>query len=90
LKRAALLSSLGALVLGVGLGLILPEDVRTLAVPMLVVGILAHGWGMLETHRLDRASEVAPPRWAAVLYWGCWLALLALGVLIAVRLSGLR
>ena len=88
MKRAGLLSSAGALVLGVGLGLLLPGEVRALAVPILVVGMLAHGWGMLEAHRLERVSEVAPPRWAGVLYWVCWLLLIGLGGLIVLRLPG--
>jgi hypothetical protein len=88
IKRAQLLSTTGALALGIGLGLLLPGAVGPMTIPILVAGLLAHGWGMFETHLLERSSEVRRPRWAGVLYWVCWLALIGLGGLIVVRLSG--
>ena len=88
-KVAGLLSSSGALVLGLGLGLMLPEAVRPFAVTILAVGALAHGWGMFETHRLESAPETAEPRWSEVLYWACWLSLATLAVLVLARLWGM-
>jgi hypothetical protein len=88
LRRARLLSSFGALVLGVGLGSLLPEAERTLAPAILVAGLMAHAWGMFETHRLERATAVEVPAWAEVLYWACWAALAGLAVLIGARLTG--
>jgi hypothetical protein len=89
-KLAGLLSSSGALVLGLGLGLMLPEVVRPFAESVLAVGAVAHAWGMFETHRLERAPHSAPPRWENVLYWVCWLVLVAVAVLIVARLLGSR
>jgi len=87
-KRAALLSSSGALVLGLGLGLALPREAGLPAVPALIAGLVAHGWGMFETHRLERAANTPIPHWADILYRLCWLALLAVAILIAFGLSG--
>jgi hypothetical protein len=71
--------------LGAGLGLLAPEGVSALAVPLLLVGILVHGAGMTLKHRLDLA-ERAPQRWEATLFWLCWFSLGALLVWLPVRL----
>ena len=47
------------------------------AVPLLLLGLLGHGWGMYAKHRLEVAEGVTLPRWAAWLYWGCWVLLVA-------------
>jgi hypothetical protein len=85
LKRASLLSSVGALTAGIGIGLMLPDTARPGTVPTLLVGLLVHGWGMLETHRLEGMSDAAQPRWAEALYWLCWLSMIGLAALIAVQ-----
>jgi hypothetical protein len=77
-KRADLASVVGAALLGGGLGAIFARylDLSRSAVALVAVGIVMHAWGMLERHRLDTAA----PRvwWAEVLYWACWLAILAI------------
>ena len=78
LKFAQLLSTIGAGVLGVGLGLLLPKDVVAYGLPLLVLGTLCHLVGMWRKHYLERALSVPMPVWQSVLYWGCWLALLLL------------
>ena len=82
-KRAELLGGVGALVLGAGLGLLFSSFLKPYAVPLLVVGLLAHAWGMFDKHRLEAASPGARPRWAESLYWVCWAALLLLVVYLA-------
>ena len=82
-KKAELLGGVGALVLGAGLGLLLSSFLQPYAVPLLVVGLLAHAWGMFDKHRLEAASPGARPRWAESLYWVCWAALLLLAVYLA-------
>jgi hypothetical protein len=85
LKSAELLSSTGALALGVGLGVLLSSYVGRAAVPILVAGIASHGWGMFQKHRLERSEDYAPARWETALYWVCWAALALLLLLISVK-----
>jgi hypothetical protein len=85
LKSAELLSSIGPLAVGVGLGALLWNFVGRAAVQILVAGIASHGWGMFEKHRLERSAEGAPAAWETALYWGCWSALALLLLLIALK-----
>ena len=41
-----------------------------------------HAWGMFDKHRLDAGMGERRVWWAFLLYWGCWLALVALIVYI--------
>lgn len=84
-KAAELLSTTGALVLGVGIGLMLPVAGSAIALLTIALGILSHGWGMYERHRLDLQSGAMLPWWANLLYWLCWIGLAALAVYFAVQ-----
>lgn len=79
-------SVIGAGVLGAGIALLFATSLAPYAVPLFVVGILLHAWGMFDRSRLDRAVGASTPRWATVLYWVCWLSLLALTGYIAATL----
>lgn len=82
-KGAELASGLGAVVLGAGLALVLPEGLRSYAVPLLAGGALVHGVGMTLKVRLE--SRDGPPLWwERALFWLCWACLAALGLWIAV------
>ena len=85
LKSAELLSATGALVLGVGLGAALSAYIGGAAVLLLVGGIVSHGWGMLQKHRLEARADYAPAPWETALYWACWTGLAVLLVLIGVK-----
>ena len=86
LKRAETTSSVGAGVLGAGIALLLPAHARMYAVPILVIGLVMHAWGMWDKHRLETLSAAPRLWWAEVLYWGCWLLLVALvGALLLAR-----
>ena len=77
MKKADLASGVGAGILGVGVGVLAAQYLSPYAVPLVVVGIAMHVWGMLERHSLDTAA----PRvwWAEALYWLCWGILLVIG-----------
>ena len=76
IKRAEILGSAGAGILGVGLGAMFPGRVSVVAVPMIVLGASMHALGMWQRHRLDLAIGAELPRWSNALYWSCWGALL--------------
>ncbi|HEY1011496.1 MAG TPA: hypothetical protein VGE07_02250 [Herpetosiphonaceae bacterium] len=76
---ADLAGALGAGVLGIGLGLLLPTMITRYALPILLLGLLLHSWGMYDTQRLDREQDT--PWWAALLTGICWV-LLAIGGLV--------
>lgn len=85
-KLAELTGGIGAGLLGAGIALLLPASLGAYALPIIALGILMHGWGMLDKHRLERAAGTVQPRWATLLYWGCWLALLGLALAIGLGL----
>jgi hypothetical protein len=84
-KRAELLSSLGAGVLGAGLALLLPNQLVPYAIPILLLGLISDAVGMSQKHGLERQGAAIRVWWAEALYWLCWLALAALLILIVVR-----
>ncbi|HKQ29161.1 MAG TPA: hypothetical protein VJT77_11220 [Burkholderiales bacterium] len=85
-NRAELAGATGAGVLGVGLGALLAQWTAQYAVPLLIVGVLLHGWGMLEKQRLEAGVDV--PLWSTALYWACWAVLAVLIVWIVVKAWG--
>lgn len=84
-KAAELASGLGAIVLGAGLALLVPDIFRGFAIPILVAGVLVHGVGMTLKRRLE-AAEREPLWWERALLWFCWLCLAVLGVWLLSRL----
>jgi hypothetical protein len=77
LKYVQLAGSTGAGVLGAGLGALFAQWAAPYAVPLILLGVVMHGWGMLEGRRLDAAAET--PLWSKALHWLCWIIL---GILI--------
>ncbi len=81
-KAAELASGLGAVVLGAGLALVLPDRLRDHGLPLLIVGAVVHGLGMSLKYRLER-RDGPPLWWERVLFWLCGACLAGLVVWIA-------
>lgn len=75
LKLAELTSGMGALVLGVGLGALFPRWFAPAAELIALAGVVAHGVGMWDKHRLEAQAHAESAPWVAALYWVCWLLL---------------
>lgn len=84
-KKAELLSSLGAGVLGAGIALLLPNQLAPFTIPILLLGLISHAVGMSQKHGLEQQREVVRVWWAEALYWLCWLGLAALLIWIVIR-----
>jgi hypothetical protein len=83
LRTADLTSSLGAGVLGLGIGVLLASRLGGLGLPILVIGLLLHAWGMTDKHRIEARRGAANVWWSTLLYWICWGALAALAAYVA-------
>ena len=84
-KRAELVSSTGAGILGAVLGALAAAYVGRYAVVLVIAGAVLHAWGMRERHRLEREGGAERVWWFEALYWSCWIALLVVGGLIVAR-----
>ena len=84
-KRAELVSSTGAGILGAGLGALAAAYVGRYAGVLVIVGAVLHAWGMRERHRLEREGGTERVWWFEALYWSCWIALLVVAGLIILR-----
>jgi hypothetical protein len=80
-KVADLMSGIGALVLGIGIGSYVPLFGRSAAVVVIVLGAVLHSVGMWEVHRLEAGTRL--PRWTTGVYVVCWLLLAAGAILLA-------
>ncbi len=85
IKRAELLSSLGAGILGAGIALLLLRLLAPYAIPILLLGLISHSVGMSRKHKFERQGASARIWWAEALYWFCWIALAALLIFVIIR-----
>lgn len=83
LRLAELTSGIGAVVLGIGLGVLLSD--RLAGFRFAVLGIAVHGWGMYDRHRQERSQGAVDPWWAAALYWACWIGLAGMLAWVMIR-----
>ena len=84
IKAAELTSGIGAVVLGIGLGVLLARFIGPAAGVVAAVGVLLHGFGMWDKHRLEAGMPTADDRAVVALYWACWLLLSGVLVYLAV------
>ncbi|AZZ37271.1 hypothetical protein CIK05_10885 [Bdellovibrio sp. qaytius] len=78
LKRADLLSSVGAGFLGAGIAISIQDALKSHVGVVLSVGIISHGSGMYLKHQIEKRQNFKPQLWENILYWGCWVALVLL------------
>lgn len=83
IKRARLLSGIGAVALGIGIGILLSNFLKPYALPVLLTGAVMHALGMFLEHRLENAAANVRLWWAEILYWVCWILLLGIIIYIA-------
>ena len=74
-KAAELLSTTGALVLGVGIGLILPVVGSAIGWLTIALGIVSHGWGMYAKNQVEAQAAEELPGGIAFCIGGAGLAL---------------
>ena len=82
LKLAELTSTIGAGVLGFGLGIYFFKIITINEYIILLIGIALHSLGMYFKHILEKRlynlhSEIitTSPLWVTAVYWLCWLLL---------------
>ena len=75
LRKAELLSTMGAGVLGAGIALLLERWIAPAGFPLLMAGLVMHGFGMYQRRRIENEARRERPAWENLLYWGCWLVL---------------
>ena len=75
LHIAEMTTSVGALVLGIGLGAFIASSLRDLAVGVFFVGLALHAWGMWDQHHIETRLASPEPVWARAMFWGCWIML---------------
>jgi hypothetical protein len=76
--RAQLLSTVGAGVLGAGLGLWLQPWLEGLTAVFVLAGLVTHGWGMFAKRSIEQQLRESQRFWMDIVYWLCWGALVAL------------
>src|SRR3990170_3778607 len=77
-KQAELASTLGAGIIGFGLGAYLANYFEPYAIWTIVIGIALHGVAMY------KKAEIKPTKlkWAKWLYWLCWAIIIVLAIYI--------
>lgn len=80
-------SSLGAGILGAGLGATFATYLGPMGLLLIGLGGFMHVWGMWDMRRMERAAGAVRPVWSTALYWICWLLLAGLAIRLGLRYS---
>lgn len=80
LRLAELVSSLGAGILGLGIGIWAASYLTGLGPAIVGTGFLLHAWGMADRHRIEAKQGAPRIWWSTLMYWLCWLSLVGLVV----------
>lgn len=75
LHAAEITSSVGALVLGIGVGAYIAGSLGNLAAGVFFVGLALHALGMWDKHHIEAKLAAPEPLWAKALFWLCWMML---------------
>jgi hypothetical protein len=86
LKRAETTSAIGAGILGAGIGILFGATLQPFGIPALLLGLVMHAWGMFDKHRLETDAVLPRVWWVELLYWVCWVTLVALLAAVVARL----
>ena len=71
--------------LGIGIGSLFANVFTAVSAWIVLAGIVMHGLGMFDKHRLEKHAAAAELPWAVALYWICWIALATPAVLLVIR-----
>ena len=82
-KLGQLTSSVGAGIVGVGIGAMVARPLDGLEPVIIGAGLVLHLWGMIDNHRADTGKQ--QPWWSTAAYWICWIGLAALTVVVVLR-----
>lgn len=85
-NAALLLSVTGAAVAGIGVGALLGDPLRPVAVGILIVGAVAHLVGMIGNRRAQLSTGYHFKWWEVGAYWLCWALIAAFSAYLAMRL----
>lgn len=66
------LSAFGAGFVGLGVGLVLGIQHRSIGWTLFVGGLVAHSVGMVFLHRRRQGHGDQQPKWLEYAYWACW------------------
>jgi hypothetical protein len=66
-------SSVGALVLGIGVGAFMSTSLGSLAAAVFFAGVALHALGTWDQHRIDARIAQPEPAWSKALFWLCWM-----------------
>ena len=81
-------SSLGAGILGLGLGILVSRWLGAWTPFLIAAGLFIHGWGMYKLHYRGSASWSKLPGWLKISVGVCWLVLAGLLGWLLVKIFG--
>ena len=84
-RLAELASSLGAGILGLGIGVRAASYLSGLGLLIVGVGLFLHAWGMADRQRMEARPGAPRIWWSTLMYWLCWISLVGLAAFVVWR-----